>query len=92
MQYISDYISRMTLTNFDASQVTIKQRQKALSAWKSNNDTYVSAGGSILKEQPTSQSLGIVTDRRQGGCKCDTDALANPYQFNGLSQGNQVNF
>ena len=82
----------MTLTNFDASQITLKQKQKALYAWKANNDIVVNGGGSVLKEQNSSQTLNIVVDRNQGGCKCSNDALANPYQFNGLSQGNQINF
>ena len=82
----------MTLTNFDASQITLKQKQKTLFAWKSTNDLRVNGGGSVLQEQVASQSLDIVVDRQQGGCKCTTDALANPYQFNGLSQGGQVNF
>ncbi len=82
----------MTLTNFDASQVTLKQRQKALFAWKANNDIVINAGGSVISEQATRPTLDIVVNRNQGGCKCSTDALANPYQFNGLSQGNQVNF
>jgi len=76
----------MTLTNFDASQITLKQRQKALSTWKSNNDAEVNLGRSALKEQPTFQSNEVVIMRKQGGCKCATDALENPYQFNGLSQ------
>uniref|UniRef100_A0A6C0APA1 Uncharacterized protein n=1 Tax=viral metagenome TaxID=1070528 RepID=A0A6C0APA1_9ZZZZ len=82
----------MTLTNFDASQITLKQKQKTLYAWKSNNDIVINGGGSVLREQVNTQSLDIIVDRNQGGCKCSTDALANPYQFNGLSQGNQVNF
>lgn len=82
----------MTLTNFDASQITLKQKQKALYAWKANNDIVVNGGASVLKEQNSSQTLNIVVDRNQGGCKCSTDALPNPYQFNGLSQGVQVNF
>jgi hypothetical protein len=82
----------MTLTNFDASQITLKQKQKTLHAWKANNDIVVNAGRSILQEQTTRQTLDIVVDRQQGECKCTTDALANPYQFNGLSQGTQVNF
>jgi hypothetical protein len=76
----------MTLTNTDASQITLKQRQKALSTWKSNNDVRVNLGVSVLREQPTFQSNEVVIMRKQGGCKCATDALANPYEFNGLSQ------
>ena len=76
----------MTLTNFDASQIAMKKRQKALFAWKSGNDSLVNAGRSVRIEQPTYQSAEVIAMRRQGGCKCTTDALANPYEFNGLSQ------
>jgi hypothetical protein len=76
----------MTLTNFDASQITLKQKQKALFAWKSNNDALVSTGRSALREQSTFQSNDVVIMRRQGGCKCTQDALENPYEFNGLSK------
>ena len=76
----------MTLTNRDASQITLKQKQKALFSWKSNNDSLVNNGKSVLREQPTFQSNYVVIMRRQGGCKCAADALANPYEFNGLSQ------
>jgi hypothetical protein len=76
----------MTLTNWDASQVTLKRKQKALHAWNSINTVQVNLGLSILKAQPTLQTSTVVVDSAQGGCKCSTDALANPYQFNGLSQ------
>jgi len=76
----------MTLTNFDASQIAIKKRQKALFAWKSGNDSLVNAGRSVLVEQPSYQSGEDLAMRRQGGCKCTADASANPYDFNGLSQ------
>ena len=76
----------MTLTNFDASQISLKKKQKALFAWKSINDASVNVGRSVLKEQPSFQSGGVVVDRRQGGCKCSSDASESPYQFNGLSK------
>jgi hypothetical protein len=76
----------MTLTNFDASQIAIKKRQKALFAWKSGNDSLVNAGRSVRIEQPSYQSGEDLAMRRQGGCKCTADASANPYDFNGLSQ------
>jgi hypothetical protein len=50
------------------------------------NDTFVNAGTSVLKEQPTYQSAEVIAMRRQGGCKCTADASASPYDFNGLSQ------
>ena len=77
----------MTLTNFDASQITLKIKQKTLYAWKSVNDQYVNLGTSVLREQTSAQSLGVVVDRKQGGCKCSADASNSPYQFNGLSKG-----
>jgi len=76
----------MTLTNRDASQITLKNKQKALYAWNANNTVQVNLGVSILKAQPTFQTNTVVMDSRQGGCKCSTDALSNPYEFNGLSQ------
>lgn len=75
----------MTLTNRDASQITLKKTQKALFAWKNDNNNAVLNGGNVLREQPTFQSSRVVVDRQQGGCKCSADASANPYQFNGLS-------
>jgi hypothetical protein len=83
----------MTLTNRDASQITLKNQQKALYAWKSYVDVAVGLGISVLQEQPRTQTLGVVVNRQQGGCKCSNDALENPYQFNGLSsQANVTNF
>lgn len=76
----------MSTTNRDASQITIKNQQKALYAWKDNNNAQVNLGLSVLQEQPTAQSLSVVVQRQQGGCKCTTDRSANPYEFNGLSQ------
>lgn len=75
----------MTLTNRDASQITLKNKQKTLYAWKANNDVLVNLGRSIRPEQSSQQSLGVIIDRNQGGCKCSTDALPNPYEFNGLT-------
>lgn len=59
---------------------------KALAAWKSDNDVQVNLGRSVLQEQSSAQSAEVVAMRQQGGCKCSNDALANPYQFNGLTQ------
>ncbi len=76
----------MSTTNRDASQITIKNQQKMLYAWKSTNDAQVNLGLSVLQEQPTAQSLSVVVQRQQGGCKCDADRSANPYDFNGLTR------
>jgi len=80
--YVMD---RMPVANRDASQITIKNQQKAFFAWKSYNDAAVNLGVSVRQEQPSYQSSRVVVARQQGGCKCSNDALANPYEFNGLS-------
>jgi hypothetical protein len=83
----------MTLTNRDASQITIKNRQKALYGWKSYAAAALASGTTVLQEQSKFQTLDVVVDRQQGGCKCSNDASENPYQFNGLSsQANVTNF
>ena len=77
----------MTLTNFDASLLSKKKSQKALYAWKSQNDTLVNLGRSVLQEQPTYMSADVVAMRKRGECVCLKDNSANPYAFNGLSGG-----
>ena len=80
--YVMD---RMPVANRDASQITIKNQQKAFYAWKSYNDAAVNLGVSVRQEQPSYQSNRVVVARQQGGCKCSNDASTNPYEFNGLS-------
>jgi hypothetical protein len=80
--YVMD---RMPVANRDASQITIKNQQKAFFAWKSYNDAAVNLGISVRQEQPSYQSNRVVVARQQGGCKCSNDASTNPYEFNGLS-------
>ena len=83
----------MTLTNFDASQITKRKQRKALNVWKNNNDAQVNLGRSVLSEQPSFQSNGVVVDRKLGAatCGCDSNVDASQtYQFNGLSMGVQV--
>lgn len=77
----------MTLTNFDSSLLSLKKSQKALYAWKNNNDALVNLGRSVLQEQPTYQSANVVAMRKRGECVCLKDSSANPYDFNGLSFG-----
>ena len=76
----------MPLTNRDASQLTLRKQQKILYSWNANNTVLVNLGTSVLRAQPTFQSNSVVIDTRKGGCVCATDALANPYEFNGLTQ------
>lgn len=64
----------MTLKNTDASQITLRKQRKALYSWKATNTAAVNVGGSILSEQPTFQSNGVVIDRKLGGstaCGCN---------------------
>jgi len=75
----------MTLTNFDSSLLSKKKSQKALFAWKSQNDVLVNLGRSVLQEQPTYQSADVVAMRKRGECVCLKDCSANTYEYNGLS-------
>lgn len=84
----------MTVTNFDSSLLSKKKRDKALYTWRLSNDSARNSGtATVLVEQPTFQSGSVVSNRKMGAsvCGCNTaeDASMN-YQFNGLSQGNQV--
>jgi hypothetical protein len=83
----------MTLTNFDSSLLTLKRQRKALFSWKRSNDSYVVNGTSVIMEQPTLQSNGVVVARKLGAVTCGCDPAkddSQTYDFNGLSQGNQV--
>lgn len=89
----------MTLTNFDASVLSMRKRNKALSSWKVSNDKLVNTGTSIVNEQASFSSSQIITQRNLGkvACGCnpstDGDASVTSYPFNGLSGGsNNVNF
>ena len=86
----------MTLTNFDASQVALRKKQKALALWQYSNIKLVNDSTSVRAEQPTFQSGEVVSLRKQGvvvcGCLPSTADASTTYQFNGLSQGTPVNF
>lgn len=89
----------MTLTNFDASQLSLRKRNKALASWKVFNDTLVNSGSSILQEQPSFQTSQVISQRNLGKVSCGCipssdglDASVSTYQFNGLSSAVQVNF
>ena len=84
----------MALTNTDASQLTLRRQRKALYSWKKRNTDQVNVGASVLSEQPSFQSGGVVLNRRLGAysCSCDlsTDVSTSAYPFTGASQGTQV--
>lgn len=83
----------MTLTNFDASQITLRKQRKALNVWKNDSVAQVNLGRSVRIEQPTFQSNSVVVDRKLGAATCGCDSTkdaSQTYQFNGLSMGTQV--
>ena len=80
----------MPVANTDASQITKKNRDKALYAWFNANQTALNNGQSVLREQPNTQS-GQVIPQRQIGCPaCTADASTNPYPFRGTGGNGPV--
>lgn len=72
----------MPLGNRDASELTRRRKAMALNAWKTNTDAANTNGTIVRREQTSSVTLDIVTQRKQGGCYCAA-ALAGTYEFNG---------
>jgi hypothetical protein len=72
----------MPTINRDASELTRKRRAMALYAFNSVNSAAVNAGTSMRREQVNTQTLDIVTARKQGGCYC-AEALAGTYPLVG---------
>lgn len=72
----------MSTRNYDASYLTLKKQAKALYAYNAANSAAVAAGTSVRREQPSQQTLDVVTLRMQGGCICAKDA-ANIADFTG---------
>lgn len=58
----------------------------ALNAFATANTAAVTAGLSVLREQPSTQTLDVVVARQQGGCYC-TDARLGIYPFLGAGCG-----
>ena len=77
----------MTVPNTDPTQITKKNRYKALYAFFSANQTAVNNGTSILREQPNTQISQVITQRQIGCPACTADASTDPYPFRG-SGGN----
>ena len=74
----------MSTRNNDASILTKRKQAGTLSAYYNNLQAALNGGGpgaaNVRSEQPTQQSLAVVTERKQGTCICDgTDAY---YQGN----------
>jgi hypothetical protein len=60
----------MPTTNYDSSLVSTQRRAKALYAYNSQLAVQKQAMASVQREQLTTQTLDIVTLRKQGGCFC----------------------
>lgn len=60
----------MPVSNFDSSDLTRVRRAMALAAYQTTQAAAVQAGTSLRVEQTSSQTLDVVTARRQGGCYC----------------------
>ena len=69
----------MSTRNNDSSLLTKRRQAGVLSAYYNNLQATINAGGAaaanVRSEQPTQQSLAVVTERKQGTCICNgTDA------------------
>lgn len=63
---------------YDSSYLTFRRRAGVLNAYKSSLDTASTTDYNVVrKEQPTLQTLEVVTTRRQGGCFCTGGSVQN---------------
>ena len=69
----------MPVANHDSSYVTLRKQQAALYAFNNQLVAAQNAGVSVNREQVNTQTSGVITDRKQGGCIC---GVQNPYTFN----------
>jgi hypothetical protein len=60
----------MPPANRDSSELTRRRAAKTLYGWNNENKAAVIAGTSVLREQPNTQLLSVVTQRKMGGCYC----------------------
>ena len=75
----------MSTRNTDASLITKIRQAKALYAFNNSLQQAQNAGAVVLSEQPNTQTLDVVTLRKQGGCFCTT--TGNVYDFSGGACG-----
>lgn len=71
----------MSTRNNDSSLLTQRRQAGVLSAYYNNLQATLNGGGAaaanVRSEQPSRQSLSVVTERKQGTCICNgTDAYA----------------
>lgn len=73
----------MPTRNNDSSYITERRRAMALYAYNNALQAAQNANNTIvLREQPSAQSLAIITDRKQGGCFCSDINNGNVYDYN----------
>ena len=60
----------MPTTNYDSSLISTQRKAKALYAYNNQLVANQQTSSTVRKEQPNTQTLDIVTLRKQGGCLC----------------------
>lgn len=60
----------MPTTNYDSSLISTQRKAKALYAYNSQLVASQQTANTVRREQPNTQTLDIVTLRKQGGCFC----------------------
>ncbi len=68
----------MSTANRDSSYITLRRQQAALYGYNASLQAAKDLNNSVRSEQPSYQSLGVITDRKQGGCIC---SQPNVYSF-----------
>jgi hypothetical protein len=78
----------MSTANRDSSYITLRRQQAALYAYNTDIQAAKISNANVRAEQPSYQSLAVITDRKQGGCVCsDTNAYTFvPTNINGAIQ------
>ena len=69
----------MPVANHDSSYITLRRKQAALYAYNNQLQSAQNKMTTVLREQPNTQYLHVIVDRKQGGCVC---ATPNVYTFN----------
>jgi len=60
----------MPTANYDSSLISTQRRAKALYAYNNQLAANQQTSSTVRREQPNTQTLDIVTLRKQGGCLC----------------------
>ena len=69
----------MPVANHDSSYITLRRQQSALYSYNNQLKSAQNAMTTVLREQPNTQTSGVIVDRKQGGCICGP---GNVYTFN----------